>query len=77
MGAACRGVGDGDLVDAYAVVAGVAGLVDALVAVCGADDVVALALAVDSWGGGRDGLSVGGRDCCGCGRGGCGGARGE
>lgn len=63
LGAACRGIADADLVDAYAVVGGVAGLVDALVAVGGADDVVALTLAIDCRGGGRDGYSVGGRDC--------------
>ena len=72
---AARGpVGDGvDAVDLDAVVAGVAGLVDALVAVGGADDVVGLALGVDGGGGRFNGLGVcrrdglGGGGCRGCG----------
>ena len=81
--AALGGVGDGvDAVDVDAVVAGVAGLVDALVAVGGADDVVGLALGVGGGRGRFDGLGVcrrdglGGGACrgggrCGCCGGGC------
>ena len=81
--AALGGVGDGvDAVDVDAVVAGVAGLVDALVAVGGADDVVGLALGVSGGRGRFDGLGVCRRDglgggrcrrrrCCGCCGGGC------
>ena len=65
LGTACSGVGDGDLVDRHTVEGGVAGLVDALVAICRADHVVALALAVNGGSGCNDDLGVCFCDCVG------------
>ena len=66
-GAALNRIGDGDLINGDTIVGRVAWLVDALVAVRGADNVVALALVIGGGCWGNNGLdSRGCRKFCGC-----------